>query len=162
MSRLFRFVSTLAAGAILAALGVAGTGGSALAYGAADRPLAQIELSANCNDPSANLCQPPPSGFGLGGVWLWVEIDAGGSGDIAGAGCGHIRGVGGGADSIRGDIAWFKATLPPGAFPYWTDPTNTYYVVVLGNGESIPFPVTVGHYSYSTGPAVTFQLQVAP
>ena len=162
MRKIIRVWSTLAIAAMLAALGVAASAGSAAAYGRADHPLAQIELSANCNNPTVQLCYPPPVGFGLGGVWLWIEIDAGGSGDIAGAGCGHIRGVGGGADSIRGDITWFKATLPPGAFPFWTDPTNTYYVVVLGNGDAIPFPVTVGHYSYMPAPAVSFQLQVAP
>lgn len=146
-------------------LTVAGAGAgttTAAAYGKAENPLAQIEFSANCNNPSFPLCQPPPAGFGLGGVWLWIEIDAGGSGDVAGAGCGHVRGVGGGAGPIRGEITWFKATLPPGAIPFWTDPTNTYYVVSLGPGEVIPFPVTVGHYSFMPAPAVAIQLQVAP
>lgn len=162
MISVFRSLSTVVVAAVLAALGVAGGTGSAVAYGAPDNPLAQIELSANCNNLDYPLCQPRPAGFGLGGVWLWIEIDAGGDGDIAGAGCGHIRGVGGVADSIRGDITWVKVTLPPGAFPYWTDPTNTYYLVFLGNGEAIPFPVTVGHYSYMPAPAVAFQVQVAP
>jgi len=146
-------------------LTVAGAGAgttSAAAYGAPEHPLAQIELSVNCNDPTFPLCQPRPVGFGLGGVWLWIEIDAAGSGDVAGAGCGHVRGVGSEADSIKGEITWFKAALPPGAFPYWTDPTNTYYLVSLGPGEVIPFPVTVGHYSFMPVPAVAIQLQVAP
>ena len=161
MRRTFRLWSTLAIAALLAALGVASSAGSASAYGAAEHPLAQIELSANCNNPDYPLCQPS-SGFGLGGVWLWIEIDAGGSGDVAGAGCGHVRGVGGFASSIRGEIRWVKVTLPPGAIPYWTDPTNTYYLVFLSPQEAIPFPVTVGHYSFMPTPGVAFQLQVAP
>ncbi len=162
MRKLSRRLSPLVVSGMLAAFGIVGGAGNVLAYGAPDHPLAQIELTANCNNPDHPLCQPSPAGFGLGGVWLWIEIDAGGSGDIAGAGCGHIRGVGGGADSIRGDITWVKVTLPPGAFPFWTDPTNTYYLVTLGNGDALPFPVTVGHYSFSPAPAVAFQLQVAP
>src|SRR5215831_115288 len=101
MLRLVLSASLLA----IAALG-ATTGGVA-AYGHADHPLAQIELSGNCNNPDVPLCAPPEAGgIGLGGIWLWIEIDGNGSGDVAGAGCGHIRGVGGGADSIRGDITW--------------------------------------------------------
>jgi hypothetical protein len=159
---LFRSLSTVVVAAVLAALGVAGGTGSAVAYGAPDHPLAQIELSANCNTLDYPLCQPPPAGFGLGGVWLWIEIDAEGDGDIAGAGCGHIRGVGGGADPIRGDITWVRVFLPPGAVPFWTDPTNTYYLVTLPNGDALPFPATVGHYSFRPAPAVSIQLQVAP
>src|SRR5262245_57096979 len=122
----------------------------------------QIEFSANCNNPDFPLCAPPPAGVGLSGIWLWIEIDAAGSGDVAGAGCGHVRGVGGGAESIRGDITWVKITIPPGAFPYWTDPTNTYYLVTLPGGASIPFPVTQGHYSFVPAPAVDLRLQVPP
>ena len=145
--------------ALLVAASFAASPTSAAAYGQADHPLAQIELSANCNNPDFPLCQQ----VGLGGIWLWIEIDAGGSGDIAGAGCGHIRGVGGGAGSIRGDITWTKSSgIPAGAFAAWTDPTNTYYVVPLGPGEAFAFPVTVGHYSAMPAPAVAIQLQVAP
>jgi hypothetical protein len=79
-------------GAVLLAVAALGasTGGVA-AYGRAEQPLAQIEFSGNCNNPDFFLCAPPPAGFGLGGVWFWIEIDAGGTGDIAGAGCGHDR-----------------------------------------------------------------------
>jgi len=157
-----RLLRLLLPAVLLMAAGTGAGATSAAAYGAPDHPLAQIELSANCNDPAYALCQPRPYGFGLGGVWLWIEIDSDGSGDVAGAGCGHVRGVGGGADSIKGEISWVKVTLPPGAFPFWTDPTNTYYLVTLGPGEVIPFPVTVGHYSFMPTAAVAFQLQVAP
>jgi hypothetical protein len=142
---------------VIFAVGANFTGASA--YGKADQPLAQIEFSGNCNNPGYFLCQI----VGLGGVWFWIEIDSGGSGDIAGAGCGHIRGVGGGAGPILGDITWTRSTgIPAGAFAFWTDPTNTYYVVPLGPGEVFAFPVTFGHYGSNPVPAVAIQLQVAP
>jgi hypothetical protein len=162
MQEVSRICSKVVVTGMLAAFGIVGGAGSAIAYGASEQPLAQIEVSANCNNLDFPLCQPRPAGLGLGGVWLWIEIDAGGSADIAGAGCGHVRGEGGGASPIRGDVTWVRVTIPPGVFPYWTDPTNTYYLVTLPSGDAIPFPVTVGHYSFKPAPAVAFQLQVAP
>lgn len=142
---------------VSASLGASATG--AAAYGNADQPLAQIEFSGNCNNSSYSLCQL----VGLGGIWLWIEIDSGGSGDVAGAGCGHIRGVGGGAGPIVGDITWTKSTgVPAGAFAAGFDPTNTYYVVPFGPGEGFAFPVTVGHYSFIPVHGVAVETQVAP
>lgn len=138
----------------------------ALAYGHADQPLAQVELSANCNNPSFSLCQE----VGTGGIWLWIEIDANGTGDVAGAGCGHtVGGVGGpggaGAGSIKGEVNWIYtngAGIPPGTFAFFQDPSDTYYLVTLASGDVFAFPVTQGHYSFSPAKAVTVQLQIAP
>jgi hypothetical protein len=162
MRKVFTAFSTVALVGMVAALGIVGGVAAAPAHGAAEEPLAQIEFSGNCNNAGSPLCQPPPSGFGLGGIWLWIEIDAGGTGDVAGAGCGHVRGVSGGAFPIVGEITWVRSTIPPGAVPFWTDPTDTYYIVTLGPGEVFPFPVTVGHYSFLPAPGVAMQLQVAP
>jgi hypothetical protein len=152
----------LLAASLLAVAAVGATTGSAAAYGRADQPLAQLELSANCNDPGFGLCQQ----VGLGGIWLWIEIDANGTGDIAGAGCNHIPGVGGGAGSIRGEITWTSGTasdvLGVNGFLFGIDPNDAYYMVGLGPGEIFGFPKTVGHYSFHPVPAVTIQLQVAP
>ena len=63
-----------------ASLGVAAPG--VAAYGAADQPLAQIEFSGNCNNPDVEFCHK----VGLGGIWLWIEIDGG-------AGCLASRGL---------------------------------------------------------------------
>jgi hypothetical protein len=151
----------LAAGALTAiTLGAATTG--AAAYGRADQPLAQIEFSANCNNPSFPLCAPPPAGFGLGGVWFWIEIDANGTGDIAGAGCGHDRAGSGGAGPIRGEISWWPSTGPQG-LAFAVDPNNLYYNVNLGDGgPPLSFPQTVGHYSFAPAPGVNVQTQIAP
>lgn len=139
---------------------------TAFAYGAADQPLAQLEFSGNCNNPSFPLCSPD-TGVGLGGIWLWVEVDANNTGDIAGAGCGHVRGgPRGGAGSIRGDITWVYGNEADAnaahAFILGADPTHTYYIVTIGPGESFAWPVTVGHYSWHPVPGVTLEATTAP
>lgn len=151
----------------LVALGFAGSTTTASAYGHADQPLAQVEISANCDNPSIDLCQA----FGLGGIWVWVEIDADGTTDVAGAACGHnIGGPRGGAGSIRfsghwqafdGTAAQLYATYgpPPAFFVAGTDPNNHYYVLPeLG----IAVPRTQGHYGLQMGPGAQVQVTVAP
>ena len=152
----------LVAASLLAVGALGATTGGVAAYGHADQPLAQIEFSGNCNNPSFPLCAPPPNGFGLGGIWVWIEIDANGTGDIAGADCGHDRAGSGGAGSIRGEVTWWPSTGPQGE-AFAVDPNNLYYNVSLGHGgPPLSFPRTVGHYSFAPAPAVTLQLQVAP
>ena len=146
--------------------------GSALAYGRAESPLAQIEFSGNCNNPGFPFCAPPPAGVGTGGIWFWIEVDAGGGGDIAGAGCGHTFGSHGpgsaGAGSLKGEITWTYSTRANGvtagaqAFPGMEDPGDRYYLVTLPAGEKFLFPTTVGHYSFRPVSGVALQLQVAP
>ena len=58
---------------LLAAVSLGATAGGVAAYGHADRPLAQIEVSVNCNN--LTLCDSP------GGAWLWIEIDQDGTGN---------------------------------------------------------------------------------
>jgi len=139
----------------------------ALAYGKADQPLAQLEFSGNCNNPDFPLCAPPPVGVGLGGIWLWVEVDANSTGDVAGAGCGHVRGgPRGGAGSIRGDITWVYGSAAQaataGAFPLGQDPNDRYYIVTIAPGELFAWPTTVGHYSWHPAPGVALEAQTAP
>lgn len=157
-----RCVTLLAAAVATAGMSVA-TSGQALAYGNADQPLAQLELSANCNNPSFELCQE----VGLGGIWLWIEVDADGTADVAGAGCGHEPGGGGGAGSIRGEFDWVSFSGSPDEFNAafsdglltGVDPHGNYYVLpAFGFG----FPKTVGHYSLRPVAGVTIQTQVAP
>ncbi len=138
---------------------------SVFAYGKADQPLAQIELSANCVNRNSPLCAP--DGFGLGGIWLWIEVDQGGSADVAGAGCGHVPGVGGSAESIRGEVPWFAfhgtlgdlAAAFPGALAVGEDPGGAYYVFPE---FGFAFPMTTGHYALHLDKGVFLQTQVAP
>jgi hypothetical protein len=157
-----RTLQLLLAASLLATAAVGASASGVAAYGAAEHPLAQLELSANCNDPGFPLCQQ----VGLGGIWFWIEIDEGGTGDIAGAGCGHDRAGHGGATSIRGEIEWTSGSaadvLALNGFLFGVDPNDAYYIVALAPGEVFGFPQTVGHYSFHPVPAVTIQLQVAP
>lgn len=165
----------LAAGIALLVLALLPISG-ALAYGKQDQPLAQLEFSGNCNNPDYWFCSQV---VGTGGIWFWVEIDANGTGDMAGAECGHtVGGAGGpggaGAGSIQGEITWTYwdassgTPLPPGTLIVGTNlgsppPTSgLYYLVSLGSGETFAFPVQQGHYSFQPAPGVTLQAQVAP
>ena len=160
---------------------------SALAYGKADQPVAQIEISGNCN----NVAYCNAVGFGTGGIWIWAELDGGptsGTTDFTFAGCGHTVGGGGpgsaGAGGGPGTGTWTTApsvfaAVADGAFPLDVamsngapDPTVPYYEIDLG-GFLVAAPVPVGHYSTagiqfgnpSLGPpppGVNFQTQVAP
>jgi hypothetical protein len=155
-------------GAVTIAVALLGMGSSSvLAYGQADHPLAQLTVSANCDNRSFPLCAAPPTGVGLGGIWLWIEIDQGGMSDVAGAGCNHLRGVDPvGASSIRGEAPWwsFHGTVAalqaafPGTFVVGADPNGNYYVVPFG----FAFPTTLGHYSTRLAPGVFIQATVAP
>lgn len=159
-----RLRAALVAGTLAATTLLASAPGVA-AYGSADHPLAQIEVSANCDNASFPLCAAPPAGVGLGGIWLWMEIDTGGWGDVAGAGCSHLNGVNG-AGPVNGTFPWsgfhgtpgqIESTFP-GTFVVGTDPGGNYYIVPFG----FAFPVTTGHYSVRLATGVFIQATVAP
>jgi len=155
-------------GAVTLAIALLGAGSAnVLAYGKADHPLAQLTVSANCDSRTSPLCAAPPAGFGLGGIWLWIEIDQGGTAEVAGAGCNHLRGVTPiGASSIRGEAPWwsFHGTVAallaafPDTFVVGTDPNSNYYVVPFG----FAFPTTLGHYATKLAPGVSVEATVAP
>jgi hypothetical protein len=165
MRKMFVLVAVVAV--VAAAVAALGTG-KALAYGHADHPVAQLTLSANCDNPSFPLCAPPPDGVGLGGIWAWIEVDQGGTGDMTGAECGHTVHGGGPGSAGAGplgpsDITWetvSAADIPSGFFQLGTDPNDQYYIVnELG---PFAFPVTTGHYSVRLAPGVQIQATVAP
>jgi hypothetical protein len=170
MGRLFSLRVAVAAAA-LAVIGTTGHMTTAQAYGKADQPLAQLSVSANCDNASFSLCQP--SAVGLGGIWFWIEIDSNppGTGDMSGAACGHTVGGGGphqaGASSIKGSVSWSYSTLANGlaagaVFFGTTDPNNNYYLVTLTIGEKWLIPTTTGHYQVRLATGVQIQMNVAP
>ena len=154
--------------------------GKALAYGSADQPIAQVEISGNCNNPSFPLCQE----VGLGGVWAWAELDttagntSSGSMDYTLTFCGH-SGPGGGAHTAGafghpGEGVWWKtsdlgAAFAAGGAPFF-DPSQTYsaYYVLdfqtgTGSDDFIAIvPASYGHYGINPVPGVAIQTQVAP
>lgn len=181
-----RFKRSLIATVVPLAVGGMIMGGAtkAFAYGKADQPIAQVEISGNCNNPSFGLCAPDPDGVGLGGVWVWSELDTSGGVDTSGTMdatvtfCGHvIRGggpgsAGAGGGPVRGGV-WYTisslADAPSGAFPFYDPSTYTGSLRVLdffpgtGSDDFIAVvPAQVGHYSLNPVPGVTIQTQVAP
>jgi hypothetical protein len=180
------FLLVVLVGALAAVVGVAGTG-KALAYGSADQPIAQVEISGNCNNPGFALCQE----VGLGGVWAWAELDtaagstSGGSMDYTLAFCGHA-GPGGGAHSAGafghpGEGQWYKvdslgaafalgsSLSPAGAAPFFDTSTtySGYYVLDFIPGSGLDdfiaiVPALYGHYGLNPVPGVAIQTTVAP
>jgi hypothetical protein len=180
---------------ILFAAGIAAitgftSAGKALAYGRADQPVAQVEISANCDNPSFFFCS---NVVGLGGVWAWAELDNVPSTTVAGwnqidgtiAECAHTQGgggpgsagAGGGPDPLAvwqefaslaaAEQATGGAAEPllalGGGNPY----TGPVYVLDFfpgsGPGDFMPVvPVAQGHYSAHPAPGVSLQITVAP
>lgn len=161
----------------------------AFAYGSADNPVAQVEISANCDSASFSFCTDV---VGLGGVWAWAELDNVPSStagwnemDATISECQHTQGGGGpgsagasgGPDSIG---VWAQypnlgAALGanPGAIPLYalfganSDYTGSVYVLDFfpgaGSQDFEPVvPTQVGHYSVQPVPGATVQIQVAP
>ena len=174
----------LAVDVIVAGTVVVGGATGAFAYGAADQPVAQVEISGNCNNPDFPLCAPEPDGVGTGGVWTWAELDAAGGDGTSGTMdatvtfCGHTVGSGGpGTAGAFGHpdpfgVWWTIDSLgeaPAGAFPFF-DTSQTYdqyYVLDFfpGSGDEdfiAVVPVDVGHYGMHPVPGVSIETQVAP
>lgn len=166
MTRLRRLPHVVGLAVALAGLGIASTATGVAAYGKADQPLAQVEISANCNNPSYFFCSQV---VGTGGIWLWIEVDADGTADVRGAECGHTIGGGGaGAGSVRGNATWVYSPVPVGINVLdAADPTDTHgftnwYVIFVPGGPPFSVPVQTGHYSWQPTSGVSLQTTVAP
>ena len=175
--------------AAFAAIGGALGTGKALAYGHADQPVAQVEISGNCDNPSFFFCS---NVVGVGGVWAWAELDNVASSEVPGwnemdataAFCGHTQG-GGGPGSAGGgggpdpfgvwqeypNLGAALAANPNaepllflgGGNPY----TGAVYVLDFfpgsGADDFMPIvPVAQGHYSAHPVSGVSLNIQVAP
>ncbi len=127
----------------------------------------QIALSVNCDNPT--LCVQQPEG--LGGIWIWAELDAVG-GNATETGCGHTGGP-------------VLSLSPPfgGAFHMnsvilgWTVGADGNFVAlgeidtIVGHGTPITvtispeyadtgIPAAPGHYSLTLAPGVVVEEQV--
>lgn len=99
-----RVFALLLAGALACGLMFGSTGTALADYGHGAQY--QIEISGNCNGPGS--CIPGVvKGYG---IWMWVELDADGTGTYQAADCGHT-GPGNtpgstGAFHDSGDVTW--------------------------------------------------------
>lgn len=159
LARFWRFAMALfTAGSMAGGLLMSGATNAFADYGKGAQY--QVEISDNCNGPSN--CDVA-SGFG---IWLWIELNADGTGDYQGTDCAHQAitptGTSSGAAHESGDVTWSAANG-------WI----TINGVKLLGGQvpvTITVPATYGHYSESTAqvfptffiPAGIAQLQVAP
>jgi hypothetical protein len=165
MRRIRRALPVVVLAGLLAAIGVAVTGSGAAAYGAADQPLAQVEVSGNCDNPSFPFCA---NVVGTGGIWFWVELDANHTGDLSGAECGHTFSSGSGAGSISTTVQWIYSPAPIGvnvldaADPSDTHGVTNWYVIFMPSGPPFSVPVQTGHYSWQPVNGVSLQTTVAP
>jgi hypothetical protein len=176
-------VLALLVAALTVAAGILGSG-RALAYGHADQPVAQVEISGNCDNPTFDLCA---NEVGLGGVWTWSELDTNAGSatlddpspmDFTAAFCGHT-GPGGGPHSSGGfghpgQGLWYEtgdlgAALAAGGFPFFdmSKSYSSYYVLDFfpgtGSDDFIAIvPAQYGHYGVHPAAAVSIQTQVAP
>jgi hypothetical protein len=141
----------------LAAAAFVWTGSASADYGSG--AIYQIELSTNSSGPQG------------GGIWLWIGLNADGTGDYAGSDCGH---GGAGTASDKGDVTWHYAgdnvviegvalnALPNSIVPFVPPPYHT----------TITVPKAYGHYTGNDHAFLTLpsflpvggfsQLQVAP
>jgi hypothetical protein len=107
-----------------------------------------------------------------GGVWLWLALNRDGTGDYAGADCGH---GGQGAASDKGDVTWTQVgdQIVISGVTYNGIPTDPMTGDFTPFAPTISVPAGYGHYTgvddtYTTLPGwipagVGFtQLQVAP
>src|SRR5437899_3101820 len=97
----------LSLAALLTLVGVAMVAApSAGAYG--KDAVYQITFSLNCTSVTAGACD---QFGGPGGAWGWIELDAGGTGDMTLTVCGHTIGGGGaGAFHVNAEITDWSAS----------------------------------------------------
>ena len=166
-----------------------GVGASTAAASAANPPqAAQVEISANCDNPSFPLCAQPPDGIGLGGVWTWAALDTDGGAataanpspmDATVAFCGHQtvgepNGAFGHPDLFG---VWYRIDsldqMPAAGIPFFdvgallaSGYTGGYYVLDFfpGSGQDDfieVVPASAGHYAMKPAPGVSIETQVA-
>ena len=164
LGRFRRLLAMLATTALAGAL-VSFTPAAAHAASDYNGAVYQVEISLNCTNPTA----PCKDVFGLGGVWGWIALMPGGTGNAQIADCGHSTGpvhTGAGAGHISYDPNWWIVYRPDGP-PDPTSPVdpNGQYIIIDGvpgpNSHPFVVPATYGHYSVSFLGAFG-QVQIAP
>jgi hypothetical protein len=161
LGRFRRLLAMLATTALAGAL-VSFTPAAAHAASDYNGAVYQVEISLNCTNPTA----PCKDVFGLGGVWGWIALMPGGTGNAQIADCGHSTGpvhTGAGAGHISYDPHWSIVTSSSPPDPTSPVDPNGEYIIIDGgtDGPSFVVPATYGHYSLSLFGAFG-QVQIAP
>lgn len=144
--RVLAFSLVMAAAAMVPALALAGPASAASDYSHAQY---QVTFALNCNNPTA----PCQQVFGLGGIWGWIALQPGGTGNAQVTDCGHT--VGGGAPGTAGaqhvsfDPTWSPFSSPTPPSPITPVDPNGKYLNIVNNLGLPPFPATYGHYGIS-------------
>jgi hypothetical protein len=157
-------VGALLAG-LVGAVAIAAMPAPAVAYGTDH--LFEVTLSYNCQ----NMTICPSTPFGIGGIWGWLEPDAGGAADGELLFQGHQNAnpaLNGTGKSIA--IQGYTTVSCPGLNPLCgvvaleqppTDPNNNYFVFfttfrTAGGEINLPIatPATPGHYNQHFAPGV--------
>jgi hypothetical protein len=125
---------------------------SASAYG--NTAVYQITFSLNCTSVTPHACD---QFGGPGGAWGWIELDAGGTGDMTLTVCGHSigGGGGGGAFHVNAEITSWDAS---GALISIDSDTAGVPPFALGTGLEIPS--APGHYSGHPFPGLATEITV--
>lgn len=135
---------TLVCGAMVAAP-------SAGAYG--KNAVYQITFSLNCTSVTPGACD---QFGGPGGAWGWIELDAGGTGDMTLTVCGHsIGGGGGGAFHVNAEITGWDASGPLISID-----SDTAGVPPFALGTGLEIPSAPGHYSGHPFPGLATEITV--
>jgi hypothetical protein len=132
-------------GAVMFAAPSAGAYGNTAVY--------QITFSLNCTSPAPGACD---QFGGPGGVWGWIELDAGGTGDMTLTVCGHTIG-GGGAGAFHQNVeitGWSTA----GGFISIDSTAQPVPPFVSGTGLEIP--AAAGHYGGHPFPGLATEITV--
>jgi hypothetical protein len=144
-----RKLLTLAAMLVLTAV-VMVAAPSAGAYG--NTAVYQITFSLNCTSVTPGACD---QFGGPGGVWGWIELDVGGTGDMTLTICGHsVGGGGGGAGHLNTEITDWSAPAH-GVISISGDGLPPF---VAGTGLDIPSDP--GHYSMHPFPGLAAEISV--
>ena len=154
--RILALSIALAAAAVVPSLAFAGSAQAASDYSHAQY---QVTFSLNCDKPGA----PCEQIFGLGGIWGWIALMPGGTGNAQVTDCGHSGAGGGGAGAqhVSFDPTWTIFSSSSAPTPITPTDPNGNYLNISNNLGLPPFPATYGHYSVSFMGAFG-QITIAP
>lgn len=141
---------------------VAGAGIHAGAYGPSH--LYQITLAEQCENPTTCVASDQ-NPFGIGGIWGWIEPDAGGTADTQVTAQGHSNSNTALNGPVRFPSSWNWTIIsipPPPILVSPPDPNGHYFHFTITSLPGFEFltPATPGHYNVTLGPGISAEITV--